>query len=133
MDALLANFPRFKKPRAEEAPNHDYSRAKAKLLQAWATCKKLVDLMSEVPPDADVELDAPLSQHIHDDIQDKFKARYHFEVPPDFSPDEVTITRYFRGLSKNKALKVFDMKVHKALGKTNGVQTEGGVIKTVHQ
>ena len=42
VDALLANFPRFRKPRADEGPNHDYFRARAKLLQAWATCKKLV-------------------------------------------------------------------------------------------
>ena len=90
--------------------------------------------MTDTPPDAEVDLETPLSATIQEDIQSRFLQRYNVTILPDFSPDEPTITRYYRGLQRKKcALKVFDMKSHKALGKTNGVAPEGGVITTIHQ
>ena len=47
----------------------------------------------------------------------KFLARYNIELRPEFSPDENTVIRYFRALTKNKcSMRVVDMKTRNADG-----------------
>ena len=44
IEALLANYPRFTKAQRGEAPNHEHTRAKAKLTQCWAIAKRRSNL-----------------------------------------------------------------------------------------
>ena len=134
IDITLSNFPKYRKARSSDPTNHEFTRCRAKLLKCWSVCKELVKIMTDTPPDAEVDLETPLSATIQEDIQSRFLQRYNVTILPEYSPDEPTITRYYRGLQRKKcALKVFDMKTHKALGRTNGVAPEGGVIQTIHQ
>ena len=132
INALLDNFPKYKRQDRGQPTNHEWQRAQGKLLQCWAVCKEIVRLMGETPPDAEVDLETPLAPQVHEDIQGKFRGRYNLKVRPEFDPDEATITRYYRSLNRRRcALKVFDMKTHRALGKTNGVAAEKGEIRTI--
>jgi hypothetical protein len=134
IDITLSNYAKYRKPRATDPPNHEFTRTRAKLLKCWNVCRELVRIMTDTPPDAEVDLETPLSSHVQEELHQNFLARYHLTILPDYSPDEATITRYYRGLQRKKcAIKVFDMKTHRALGKTNGVAPEGGVINNIHQ
>ena len=125
---LLAQYPDYKRSRDPDAPNHSYSRELSHLRQAWHTAQKVVKDKDAIPADQEVDWEAPLPQCTHDDLASRWTARYNFKVRPEFDPDKVTITRYFRALTKNTdAMKVVDMKTHKATGSTSGLVRSGGI------
>ena len=92
--ALLGNWENFRKSRDPERPNFSFIRKSGHLRQAFKAAKAVVDVLLETPHDADVDLDAPLPSGTHDDMSAKWKDRYHFQIRPEFTPDEPTLTRY---------------------------------------
>jgi hypothetical protein len=132
LESVLEAYPRFRKTRPPDPPNDYFLREMGSLREAWYTAKRLVADLEATPPDAEVDWEAPLPAGTHENMNKKFLARYNIELRPDFSPDENTVTRYFRALTKNKcSMKVVDMKTHKSIGTSTGLEPATG-IHTIH-
>jgi hypothetical protein len=125
INILLNNFPDYKKSANPDRPNFAHMREAGHLRQAYRAAKALVDQLAETPPDADVDLDAPLPPSTHEDLSLKWQARYNFKLRAEYTPDEATLTRYYRALQKTSrnrsAMKVFEMQKHTAVGNTSGL------------
>ena len=49
IDITLSNFPKYRKARAQDPPNHEFTRTRAKLLKCWSVCRELVKIMTDTP------------------------------------------------------------------------------------
>ena len=131
IEAILALYPQYKKAGMGERPNHFFQREQAHLREAWHTAKREVAELETIAPDQDIDWEAPLPQHTHDEMQSKWMQRYNFSIRPEFNPDQTTVTRYFRALTKNKiSMKVVEMVKHKPVGTTTGL--EKSASKTIN-
>ena len=133
IEALLGSFPEYRKSRYADRPNHNYLREASHIRQAWATAKRLVTDMETTPPDEDVDWERPLPPGTHVDLGNKWTLTYNFQIRPEFNPDENTVTRYFRALTKNRnIMKVVKIEAHKPLGTTTGLKKPEGGCNTLY-
>ena len=128
IEVCLSQYPEYKKSKDPSKPNHNYFREQGHLRHAWHEAKALVAELATTPADADVDLDAPLPPDTHQDLDNRWMARYNVKIRPEFDPDETTITRYYRALHRRKcSLKVVPMQKHTAVGNSTGLATYAGI------
>jgi len=132
IEKVLQAFAKYKRSDNPERPNYLNDRMVSALRQAWWTAKRLVSDLEATPPDADVDWEAPLPPGTHDDLNRKFTARYDMRIRPEQTPDEPTVTRYYRAFTKNKnSMKLLKAEQHKAMGTTTGLPLRNQV-ETIH-
>jgi len=113
--SILSNFPGFEEPGAREPKNHMRDRAIGKLRQALNMAQRISIALEELPPDADEDLELPLSAALTKDLQTKWFTRYHLKPRPEYTPCAENVAAYYRMCKNVQAFKFFKLDKHKAL------------------
>jgi hypothetical protein len=113
-EAILDNFDITKKAKPRDPANHLRDRAISKLRQAYKIASRLCKALEDLAPDADEDLDKPLTKDAMEDLQHKWMSRYNLKLRIEFSPVDENVAMYHRMFKKTRAMKFIKLDKHKA-------------------